>query len=188
MAENPRKIEWNAYKNFVLSSAFGKSVRNSVQKSVQKSKNPKNPSKNPSKILSTKSVQKIRPKTPSKYPCHFVIAIVPIGFVSARPVLKTSTSNLNVFMGLMATLREGCLQVYICSRDGQIETKILNLKSLVPHFCENASATSLPAYKYLTGTSINSFYRPKSSQRKMSFSPQRSAGVATLRRATQLIK
>ena len=79
----------------------------------------KNPSKNPSR----KSAQKIRPKTPSKYPCHFVIAIVSIGFVSARPVLKTSTSNLNVFMGLMVTLHEGCLQVYICSRDGQIETK-----------------------------------------------------------------
>ena len=82
-----------------------------------------NPSKNPSKNPSRKSVQKIRPKTLSKHPCHFVIAIVPIGFVSGRPVLKTSTSNLNAFMGLMATLHEGCLQVYICSRDGQIQTK-----------------------------------------------------------------
>ena len=43
-------------------------------------------------------------------------------------------------MGLMATLHEGCLQVYICSRDGQLETKKKNLKSPVPHLRENASA------------------------------------------------
>ena len=55
-------------------------------------------------------------------------------------MLKTSISNLNVFMGLMATLHERCLQVYICSRDGQIQIKKVNLKSLVPHFCENANA------------------------------------------------
>ena len=47
------------------------------------------PSENPSKNRSNKSVQKLRPKNPSRYPCHFVIAIVPIGFVSARP-MKTS--------------------------------------------------------------------------------------------------
>ena len=31
-------------------------------------------------------------------------------------------------MGLMATLHEGCLQVCICSRDGQIEAKENKLK------------------------------------------------------------
>ena len=122
MAENPRNNRVECLQKLGPKFVVGKSVRKSVQKSVHK------------------SVQKIRPKTPSKCPCHFVIAIVPIGSVSARPVLKISTSSLNVFMGLMATLHEGRLQVYICSRDGQIETKKINLKSPVPHFCENASA------------------------------------------------
>ena len=69
--------------------------------------------KNPSKDLSKKSVQV----------CHLVVAIVLINFVSARPVLKISTSSLHIFMGSMAMPHEGCLQVYICSREGQIETK-----------------------------------------------------------------
>ena len=41
-------------------------------------------------------------------------------------------------MGSMATLHEGCLQVYICSREGQIVKKKKNPSS---RFCENASAT-----------------------------------------------
>ena len=80
------------------------------------------------KTLSKRSVQK------SVQDYHFAIAIVPIGFVSARPVLKTSTSTLNIFMSSMAMPRKGCLQFYIF----QIETK--KLKSLVPRFCENARA------------------------------------------------
>ena len=116
-AENPRQIEWNAYK--IPSQAhrrncrqiFHLKLRSSV--SVQNIR-PKNPSK--------KSVQKIRPRNPSKksvqklpsinpsqYLCHFVIAAVPIGCVSARPVLKTPHHCLNVFMGSMATLHEGRL-------------------------------------------------------------------------------
>ena len=135
---NPEKIEWNAQSNYVPSS----SSQNPSSSSSQ------NPSKNPSKSPSKKSVQKKPSKNPSKkfvpklHPkiCHFVIAIVPIGFVSPRPVLKTSTSSLNVFMGSMAMSHEGCLQCYICSRDGQIEAKI-NPKPLVPRLCENASTT-----------------------------------------------
>ena len=42
-------------------------------------------------------------------------------------------------MGSMAALHEGRLQVFICSREGQIETK--KQKSLVPRFCANASAS-----------------------------------------------
>ena len=89
MAENPQKNRVECLQKFrprlIVGITVGfftsKSVPNSVQKSVRKSVQkicPKNPSK------------KFRPKNPSKYPCHFVIAIVLIGFVSARPVLKMS--------------------------------------------------------------------------------------------------
>ena len=40
--------------------------------------------------------------------CHFVVAIVPLSCVIARPV-KTSASSLNVFMGSMAMPHERCL-------------------------------------------------------------------------------
>ena len=121
MAENPGNIEWNAQSNFVPSSSSQNPSSSVVAKSVQ------NPSKNPSK----KSVQKIRPKKNIKQSvheirpkiCHFITAIVPIGSDSAGPVLKTSKSSLNVFMGSMAMPHEGCLQCYICSRDGQVGTK-----------------------------------------------------------------
>ena len=141
MAEKPTKI-WNALNNFVPSSSS------------------QNPSKNPStkkrlKNPSKKSVQK------SVQVCHFVIAIVPIGFVSARPVLKTSTSNLNIFMGSMAVPHEGCLQVYICSRDGQIEQK----KCIAPRCCDNAGigkpSFSVGSPGISTGSSVRVHWRQK---------------------------
>ena len=69
-------------------------------------------------ILVQKSAQK------SVQVCHFVLVIVPIGFISARPILKTSTSSLNVFMGpMMAMPHEGRVQFYMCIKEGQIDTK-----------------------------------------------------------------
>ena len=115
MAVKPRKIEWNAYTIFVPTSSPRK-IRPNFRPKIRPKIRSKNPSKNPSK----KSVQNIRPKHPSKYPCHFVILNVPIGFC---PFQITVASSLNIFMGSMATLHEGCLQVYICSREGHIEAK-----------------------------------------------------------------
>ena len=66
-----------------------KSSQESIQKtSVQKASTQKICPKSPS----NKSVQK------SVQVCHFAIAIVLIGFASARPVLNTSTSSLNAFI------------------------------------------------------------------------------------------
>ena len=105
-------IEWNAHNNFTPTlssrlplnpgSCFFISVFSltSVLKSFQIIR-----SKNPSRKSVRKSVQV----------SHFVIAIVPIGSVNASPVLKTSTSSLNVFMGSMAMPHEGCLQSYIAA-------------------------------------------------------------------------
>ena len=111
--KTPEKLEWNAYKNFVPSSLSGipsdssvqKSVQESVQKSVQKIR-PKNPSK--------KSIQKIRPKI-----CVICNCDCPDWCCQCQTNVEDIASSLNTFM----KLHEGCLQVYICSREGQIKTK-----------------------------------------------------------------
>ena len=81
--ETPRKKEWNAQSNFVPSSS-------SQNPSSSSSQNPStNPSKksmqqNPSQNSSKTFVQKLCPKV-----CHVFLT----GFVSAGPVLQSSTSK-----------------------------------------------------------------------------------------------
>ena len=84
---------------------------------------PENPSKNPSR----KSAQRIRPKNLSKKSVQISVSFCncdcPDWLCQCQTSVEDVASSLNVFMGSMATLHDGCLQIYICSREGQIETQ-----------------------------------------------------------------
>ena len=115
--KNQEEIERNAHHNCVLSSSSGlPSSDAGVMAFFTSISSPKSVQK---------SVQKIRPKIhPKIHPgLSFCSCDCPDSFCQCQTSCKTSTSSLNVFMGSMAMPREGRLQFYISSREGQIETK-----------------------------------------------------------------
>ena len=129
--KTPEKQSRMPTKFFVLSSSLEnpfeilpKIRQKSVQKSAQK--------------ICPKIRPKIRPENPSKQSVQKLVQIsvsfcdcdCPDWFCQCQASVEDVDIKPQRIHGLMATLHEGCLQVYICSRDGQIETK-QNLKSLV---------------------------------------------------------
>ena len=112
-----RKIERNAYKNFVSR------IRPKISPRILPKVRPKICPK-----ICPKIRQKIRPKNPSQKSVQKSVQIsvsfcncdCPDWFCQCQASVEDVASSLNVFMGSMATLHEGCSQVYICSR-GQVE-------------------------------------------------------------------
>ena len=114
MAKHPENLECPQQfrPKLIVGIAVAK-IRPKIRPKICPKIRPKTPSGNPSK----KTIQKLRPSL------SFSICDCPGLFCQSRPLLKTSTSNLNVFMSSMAMPHEGRLQFYICSKDGQIETR-----------------------------------------------------------------